>query len=86
MSLFIKRHQKIIKVENWRYYLEIELSSVKVALSIEWRCNSNVYGKGFALCQPPPSIYASPTLMQGKRQKNNIAGGATSKGEACVIS
>ena len=45
MSLFTKRHQKLIKVGNWRYYLkEKELSSVKVALSIEWRCNSNVYG------------------------------------------
>ena len=34
VSLFIKRHQKIIKVGNWRYYLkEKELSSVKVALS-----------------------------------------------------
>ena len=45
MSLFTKRQQKIINVGNWRYYLkEKELSSVKVALSIEWRCNSYVYG------------------------------------------
>ena len=45
VSLFIKRHQKINKVGNWHYYLkEKKLSSVKVALSIEWRCNSNVYG------------------------------------------
>ena len=51
MFLFIKRHQKIIKDENWRYYLkEKKLSSVKVALSIEWRlmhtdmqCRYDVY-------------------------------------------
>ena len=34
-----------MKVGDWRYYLkEKELSSVKVMLSIEWQCNSNVYG------------------------------------------
>ena len=42
VSLFTKHHQKIIKVGNWRYSLkEKELSSVRVALSIEWRCNSD---------------------------------------------
>ena len=34
LSLFTKRHQKIIKIANWRYYLKEKkyLSSVKVAL------------------------------------------------------
>ena len=60
--------KKIIQVRHWHYYLkEKKLSNVQVALSIAWRCNSNVYGIAFQSRLGYVTSYAHHILTDAAR-------------------